>query len=173
MIYGTNLLTRSPVPVPVFCYLFVSEKLFGKVSRNQLKIYVNCFHKGIRMEPGVELQGGTAPRRHLGAAHPLAAPGAHPTPSDVFSSCPFTNKLTSTRKPSISDYILQKTSEAAAVANPKKGNNGQPTLLGHSRREDPMRGPIEGGAGGPNRAHGQGGRPHPSSTFSFSPTWGS
>ena len=28
MIYGTNLLTRCPVPVPIFCCLFVSEKLF-------------------------------------------------------------------------------------------------------------------------------------------------
>ena len=28
-----------PVPVPVFCYLFFSEKLFWEVSRNVLKIY--------------------------------------------------------------------------------------------------------------------------------------
>ena len=33
MIYGTNLLTRCPMPVHVFCCLFVSEKLFGEVSR--------------------------------------------------------------------------------------------------------------------------------------------
>ena len=52
MIYGTNLLTRCPLPVPVFYYLFVSEKLFGEVSRNQLKIYVNYFHEETKTEPG-------------------------------------------------------------------------------------------------------------------------
>ena len=43
MIFGTNLLTRYPVPVPVFCCLFVSEKLFWEVSRKALKIYGNYF----------------------------------------------------------------------------------------------------------------------------------
>ena len=43
MIYGTNLLTRCSVPITVFCYLFVSEKLFWKVSRNVLIIYGNYF----------------------------------------------------------------------------------------------------------------------------------
>ena len=128
MIYGTNLLTRCPVPVPVFCCLFVSEKLFGEVSRIQLKMYVNYFHKGIKTEPGGELQGPTAPRRHLGATHPLATPGAHLAPSDVFSSCPFTYKLTSIWKPSILDHILQITSEAIAVVNPR--SEGSESLSG-------------------------------------------
>ena len=80
MIYGTNLLTRCPVPVPVFCCLFVSEKLFGEVSRNQLEIYVNYFHEETRTEPGGRRQGAPqgpdAPRRgaHLGRA--WAPPGA-------------------------------------------------------------------------------------------------
>ena len=43
MIYGTNLLTRCLVPVRIFWCLFVSEKLFGEVSRNQLQIYTNYF----------------------------------------------------------------------------------------------------------------------------------
>ena len=62
MIYVTNLLTKCPVSVPVFCCPGVSEKLFGEVSRNQLKIYVNYFHKGIKTEPGGELQGGHNPK---------------------------------------------------------------------------------------------------------------
>ena len=99
------------MPVPCFCCLFVSEKLFGELSRNQLEIYVNYFHKEIKTEPGGELQG----------AHTSALPGAHLVPSDVFSSYPFAYKLTSTRKPLIPNHILQKTSEAAAVVNPRLG----------------------------------------------------
>ena len=57
MIYGTNLLTRCPVLVHVFCCIFVSEKLVGEVSQNHLKIYVNYFHEGTMTEPGGELQG--------------------------------------------------------------------------------------------------------------------
>ena len=72
MIHVTNLLTRCPVPVPVFCCRFVSEKLFGKVSRNQLKIYVNYFHEKTRTEPGGRMQGGpTGARRPQVRATPL------------------------------------------------------------------------------------------------------
>ena len=39
MFSGTNLLTRCPVPVSVFCLFFLSEKLYRKYSRNGLKIY--------------------------------------------------------------------------------------------------------------------------------------
>ena len=52
MIYGTNLLTRCPVPVPVFCCPFVSEKLFVEVSRNQMQIYRNYFQAETSLEPG-------------------------------------------------------------------------------------------------------------------------
>ena len=62
MIYVTNLLTRCPVPVLVFCCLFVSEKLFAEVSRNHLKIYVNYFHEGIKTEPGGERRGPHSPQ---------------------------------------------------------------------------------------------------------------
>ena len=71
MIYRTNLLTRCPVPISVFCYLFVSEKLFSQVSRNQLEIYVNYFHEETRTEPGGRLQGGPTRAR---------CPQARPTP---------------------------------------------------------------------------------------------
>ena len=122
MIYGANLLTRCPVPVHVFCCHFVSEKLFGEVSRNELKIYRNYFQAEKSLETEGRLQGGpTATRRPPGAAQVLAAPGSHLAPSDVVSSCPFAYKFLSTRKPSIPDHILQKTSEATAVANPRSG----------------------------------------------------
>ena len=94
IIYGTNLFTRCPAPVPVFCCLFVSEKLFGKVSRNQLEIYVNYFHEETRTEPRGHLQGGpTGARRPPGRAHTLAVPGAHLVPSGAVSSCPFAYKF--------------------------------------------------------------------------------
>ena len=51
IIYGNNLLTRCPVPVRVFCCLFVSEKLVGEVSRNQLKIYGIYFYMETKTEP--------------------------------------------------------------------------------------------------------------------------
>ena len=62
--YGTNLLTRCPVPVPVFCCLFVSEKLVAELSRNQLQIYVNYLYMETKTVPGGDLQGGLiGPRR--------------------------------------------------------------------------------------------------------------
>ena len=69
MIYGTNLLTRCPVSVPVFCYLFVSEKLFCEVSRIALKIYRNYFQYETRTEPEGQPEGSPRGSRcHLAAA---------------------------------------------------------------------------------------------------------
>ena len=80
MIYGTNLLTRCPVPVRVFYCLFLSEKLLGEVSRNQLEIYVNYFHEETWTEPGGHLQadpqGQTPPRRGPGLGRMWAPSGA-------------------------------------------------------------------------------------------------
>ena len=68
MIYGTNLLTRCPVPVPVFCCLFVSEKLFWEVSRIALIIYGNYFQYETKMEPQGEPEGMQwGSRSHLAA----------------------------------------------------------------------------------------------------------
>ena len=83
MIYGTNLLTRCPVSVPIFCCLFVSEKLFWEVSRNALKIYGNCFQEETSPEP----------EGRPGMAQGLAARGAHLVPSGAVSSCPFAYKF--------------------------------------------------------------------------------
>ena len=66
------------MPSASSCFLlfFVSEKLFGEVSRNQLKIYMNYFYEETKTEPGGDLQGGpTGPRQHPGAVNPLTAAG--------------------------------------------------------------------------------------------------
>ena len=66
-IYETKLLTRCPVPVDLFSCLFVSEKLVGEVSRNQLKIYGNYFYIETKTAPEGGLQGGpTGARRPPG-----------------------------------------------------------------------------------------------------------
>ena len=83
MIYGTNLLTRCPVPVPVFCCHFVSEKLFWEVSRIALIIYENYFQYEAKTEPEGHPEGrSTASRWHLAAA-PLAVWGSHLEPSSI------------------------------------------------------------------------------------------
>ena len=69
MIYGTNLLTRCPVPVPVFCCLFVSEKLLWEVSRIALIIYGNYFQYEMKTEPEGQPEG-----RHRGSRRHLSAP---------------------------------------------------------------------------------------------------
>ena len=66
MIYGTNLLTRCIVPVPVFCCLFVSEKLFWEVSRIALIFYKNYFQYEAKTEPEGRPEGSPrGSRRHL------------------------------------------------------------------------------------------------------------
>ena len=104
--------------VPVFCCLFVLEKLFGGVSRNRLKIYMNHFYEETKTAPVGDLQGAHRPRRPPGAVNPLTVARAHLGASP---RCPFAYKLPSSRKPSTPDHIFQKISKAAAVANPRAG----------------------------------------------------
>ena len=60
-----------PVLVPVFCCLFVLEKLFWEVSRNALKIYGIYFQDETKTEPdGLPEGEATASRRPPGAAPP-------------------------------------------------------------------------------------------------------
>ena len=71
IIYVINLLTRCTVQVLVFCCLFISEKLLGKVSRNQMQIYRIYIYEETKMEPRGHLKGGpTGPD----------APQVRPTP---------------------------------------------------------------------------------------------
>ena len=44
----TNQLTQCLEPVPVFCCLFVSEKLYMKYSRKVLKIHGGMFFPGTK-----------------------------------------------------------------------------------------------------------------------------
>ena len=78
MIYGTNLLTRCPVPVAIFRCLFVSEKLFWKVSRIALIFYRNYFQYETKTEPeGRPEASPRGSRRHL--AVPPLRPRLDPT----------------------------------------------------------------------------------------------
>ena len=118
MIYGTNLLTRCPVPVPVFCCLFVSEKVFWEVSRIALKIYENYFQYETKTKP----EGGPQPS-DASQARTRAWPHLGPTwtggpPPRVALSpinCP------RRKTPKKADHIFQKTSEAAAISSPILG----------------------------------------------------
>ena len=97
IIYGTNLLTICPVPVPVFCCLFVLEKLFWEVSRIALKIYRNYFQYETKTEPEGQLEGRhRGSRSHLAA--PLATRGAHLGPMSIASRRPFAYKFPSDLK---------------------------------------------------------------------------
>ena len=94
MIYGTNLLIRCPVPVPVFCCLFVSEKLFWEVSRIVLIIYGNCFQYEMKTEPEGRPEGRhPASRCHPGAAQGQVMAGAHLGTSLASSRCLFAYKF--------------------------------------------------------------------------------
>ena len=87
--FWTNLLTRCPVPVPVFCMFLVSEKLHRKSSREKsgksLKIISRRKKPGARRPAPEAQQGeGAAPRRGPGSTRALGwrgAPGAPPAPT--------------------------------------------------------------------------------------------
>ena len=67
----TNLLTRCPVPVSVFCCFCISEKFLKKYSRNGLKIHGHWFLPQTKTESKGEPEGGQgATRRAPGAASP-------------------------------------------------------------------------------------------------------
>ena len=57
MFSGTNLLTRCPGPVSVFCLFLVSEKLYRKYSRIELIIYKEFLFTGKETESNGELEG--------------------------------------------------------------------------------------------------------------------
>ena len=51
MFLVTNLLTRCPGPVSVFCLFLVSEKFYRKYSRNTLIIYEEFLFTGKETVP--------------------------------------------------------------------------------------------------------------------------
>ena len=92
MIYRTNLLTRWPVPVLVFCCLFVSEKLFVEVSRNQLESYMIYFYEETKTEPGGDLQGPHRPQTPPRSGSSWTTARAHLGASGTSPSFPFAYK---------------------------------------------------------------------------------
>src|SRR4051812_11987104 len=97
----TNLLTQcTPVPVPIFCCFSIlgfpliksTRKIPGKYRKNQ---HTGSFAKsprGARGEPG-------GPRRTVGAAPPLAAPGGRLEPLVHLWLSPFAYLFPVTRNP--------------------------------------------------------------------------
>ena len=83
----TNLLTRCPVLVPCFCYLFVSEIYFWKYSRIALEIYGEFLFTTMKYQSEGEPEG-----RPTGQVCPPAAgqggptDGACPCPWDLVSA---------------------------------------------------------------------------------------
>ena len=105
-----------------FCCLFVSEKLFGEVSRNPLKIYGNYFQAETSPEPGGCPKGRQpASRRPPGAAHPLVAPGPHLAGSFAFSSHPFAYKFVFEPKTLSTRSYFPEHTRGAVISNPSPG----------------------------------------------------
>ena len=77
----TNLLTRCPVSVSIFCYFCISEKFLRKYSRKGLKIH------GDQFLPGTEKMSEGDPKRSQGAPHACQAQ-AHPRPRLGVTWCP-------------------------------------------------------------------------------------
>ena len=69
----TNLLTRCPMPVSVFCYFCISEKFLKKYSQKGLKIH------GDQYLPGTKKMPEGDPEEGQGASHASQA-RAHPRP---------------------------------------------------------------------------------------------
>ena len=59
MVSQTNLLTRGPVPVSIFCCFCISEKFLKKYSRKGLKIYGDQYLPGTEKMPEGDPEGGT------------------------------------------------------------------------------------------------------------------
>ena len=79
----TNLLTRCPVPVPVFCMFLVSEKLHRKSSRKNFRKSPKLFRDGRSQKPEVQhrrLNKGRGQPHHTAQGGP--APGGGMLPSD-------------------------------------------------------------------------------------------
>ena len=77
MIYWTNLLIQCPVPVPVCCMFFVSQRIHIKQTSNAIKIYGDLFWNLCDFWEVESTQTG-AHKAHNPpgrARHPVARPG--------------------------------------------------------------------------------------------------
>ena len=91
MFSHTNILTRCPRPVAVFCMFFVSEILLRKYSQNRLKIHGSQFLLERRQGPKETQRGARGPPEDPQArVHPrprLVGPWA-PWPPHPVASLP-------------------------------------------------------------------------------------
>ena len=76
-IFGTNILIQCPVPVPVCCMFFVSQKIHIKRSPNEIKTDIDFF--GIYVIFGKKNQCETVPEVATRVAH-TTTPGGCPHP---------------------------------------------------------------------------------------------
>ena len=71
MFSQTNLLTRRPVPVSIFCCFCISENSLKKYSRKGLKIYGDLFFTGTKIVSKGETRGSPeAPKWVPDVAYP-------------------------------------------------------------------------------------------------------
>ena len=97
--FWTNLLTRCPVPVPVFCMFLVSEKLHRKSPRKKSEKFQKLFCDGRSQEPEAQLRRpNRGELRPPGVAHGPPAPGGGVQPSEVPRHRPFALFILSSQK---------------------------------------------------------------------------
>ena len=129
------------MPVPVFCCCFVSEKLFGEVSQNHLKIYQNYLQAERSQETEDHPEGAT---QRLGATWPrprgdprLGPTWPPPVPPRVNSPPIYSS---SSRKPKGVRSYPPEVAEAAAISNPSSEGfcspSWHPTGEGNQCRRD-------------------------------------
>ena len=100
-----------------FCFRKASRESFSESAKNLRKLCLHGNKDYARRRPAGAPHAPDAPRRGPG----WAAAGLHLAASGTFSRRPFAYKFYSSRKPSGRRTYFQKTSEAAAVANPNSG----------------------------------------------------
>ena len=105
----TNILTRCPRPVVVFCIFLVSEILLRKYSRNGLKIHGDQFLPRTKTKTEVDPEGCPGvPRGVPGASPPLARPGGPLEAPGTSSHRLFAYKLPLTLKSSGTEIFSTK-----------------------------------------------------------------
>ena len=121
MIYGTNLLTRCPVPVHVFCCLFFRKVVrvsFSESSENLRELFLRRNKDGARMGAA----GGPQPLDAT-QARPKCWQCRGPTWATPLSPRVTLSPINCLRRgnPRYPDHIFQNTSEATVVVNPRSG----------------------------------------------------
>ena len=122
IIYWTNLLTRCPVPVPIYLSVHCRNRSKMKVLGIGSKFYTIFMHRktpGARRSPG----GGPPGRqREARRGHPPPAPGGPLGPPGTGSRCLFAYKFTLDLKTEKPPSKFPETRQSAAeIKNPDSG----------------------------------------------------